>query len=167
MEESFLYNFPIKSCDGFECSYSLEFTLGSSPSTKGTCGSVLWYPKASSKWGEKVLSCTRTESSSSDLGAVCEQFLTLVILFASVYIPKATCEQKRLEIHLSAHLKQGFSCTFLLSSPHKILATVQVLLIWKGKMRVALHSKSLKTSWFSFCGLALFVQWVKSSGMLV
>lgn len=73
--------------------------------------------------------CKRTVNSSSDLGGVCEQFLILVILFASVYIPKATCEQKRLEIHLSAHLKQRFSFTFLLSSLRKILATVQVLLI--------------------------------------
>lgn len=71
----------------------------------------------------------RTVNSSSDLGGVCEQFLILVILFASAYIPKAICEQKRLGIHLSAHLKQRFSFTVLLSSLHETLATVQVLLI--------------------------------------
>lgn len=60
----------------------------------------------------------RTVNSNSGLGEVCEQFLILVILFASVYISKAICEQKRLEIHLSVHLKQRFSFTFLLSSLH-------------------------------------------------
>lgn len=57
----------------------------------------------------------RTVNISSDLGGVCEQFLILV-LFASVCNPKAVCEQKRLEIHLSTHLKERF--TFLLSSLH-------------------------------------------------
>ena len=73
--------------------------------------------------------CKRTVNSSSFLGGVCKQILILVILFASVYIPRGICEQKGLEIHLSAHLKQRFSFTLLSSSLQEILATVQVLLI--------------------------------------
>lgn len=73
--------------------------------------------------------CKRAVNSSSGLGEVCEQFLILVILFAPVSIAKAVCEQKRLEIHFSAHLKQRFSFTFLLSSLYEILATEQVWLI--------------------------------------
>jgi len=73
--------------------------------------------------------CKRTVNSSSFLGGVCEQLLILVILFASVYVPRAICELKRLEIHLSAHGKQKFSSRFVGSSLQQILAVAQVLLI--------------------------------------
>lgn len=73
--------------------------------------------------------CKRTVNSSSFLEGICERFLILVILFASVYIPKAICEQKGLEIHLSAQLRLRLSFTFLGPSLQELLAVVWFLLI--------------------------------------
>lgn len=79
-----------------------------------------------------------------------------MILFAAVYILKAICEQKRLEIHLSAHLKLTFF-TFLSSALQEILTTVLFLLMGKGKMKVAIPSQNglHKIADFSFVYLEL------------
>lgn len=100
-------------------------------------------------------------NSSSFLERICEEFLILVILFAAVYILKAICEQKRLEIHLSAYLKLRLF-TFLKSVLQEILTTVLFLLMGKGKMKVALPSQNSlhKIVGFCFVDLELLYAWL-------
>lgn len=98
-------------------------------------------------------------NSSSFLERICEEFLILVILFAAVYILKAICEQKRLEIHLSAYLKLRLF-TFLNSVLRYFLRSLQ--LMGKGKMKVALPSQNSlhKIVGFCFVDLELLYAWL-------
>lgn len=135
----------------------LRVHSGVFPQHTGAYGDVSSSPKP------PLSACKGTVNSSSFLGGVCEQFLILVNLFASVYIPRAICEQKRLAKHLSAHPKQTFSFTLLGFSLQEVLATVQVLLIWNGKTRVVLHLQSITLKKVAFCSVALHLLYAQSN----